>query len=698
MTGKRRANVLVSLVQFHRLSQPWDNRSLLCEKNMPEPELSSPSPLLRLTRVQWIICIVAIIGFAFDIYELLMLPLIVRPALLELAGQGVVPGTREFGEQVGRLFYIPAVAGGIFGLMGGWLIDRLGRRRVLVWSILIYSVSPLGAAFSTTVNQLLFFRCTTFIGVSVEFVAAVAWLAELFPEPKQREKVLGFTQAFSSVGGIMIAFVNGLLVTYADKLPALGLWDLFGSIDNPHAAWRYTLVSGLIPAIPIMILLPFLPESPMWLKKRTEGTLKRPSILALFAPELRRTTLITTLMFAMSYGAAFGALQAIPRIVPGLLEVQQEITGKLSIEHKAGNVAAGSTLAERLQKGIGVERDMDGAVKLYEEASAKGYAPAQNQLAKLYLEIQDIPKDADKAVELFRESAEQEFAPAQFELGRLFLEGQGVSKDVQQAVALFRQAAEKGLAPAQDALGTAYLQGDGIERDLEKAYQWLYLASKQKHSAAQQSLKNLKKQLLPEQLAKSQQKAQNFKPQKTPPTEEEKKVKSIIGRTIQANAANVTKVQELGGLAGRVALAFLVVVIVSRRMLIRLFQVPGLVVMPIVFAYAATTNIDYLYVGVFFAGLLTVGQFSFWGNYLPRVFPLHLRGTGQSFTANIGGRMLGTFFAWVTATIAVQDFVPGGSPSVKLAYTAATVGFAVYLIGFIASFWLPEPETAELPE
>ena len=39
----------------------------------------------RFTPVQWLICIIAAIGFAFDIYELLMLPLVVRPALMELA-------------------------------------------------------------------------------------------------------------------------------------------------------------------------------------------------------------------------------------------------------------------------------------------------------------------------------------------------------------------------------------------------------------------------------------------------------------------------------------------------------------------------------------------------------------------------------------------------------------------------------------
>ena len=47
----------------------------------------------RLTRVQWLVCIVASIGFAFDIYELLMLPLIVRPALMELIGAGQLSQT-----------------------------------------------------------------------------------------------------------------------------------------------------------------------------------------------------------------------------------------------------------------------------------------------------------------------------------------------------------------------------------------------------------------------------------------------------------------------------------------------------------------------------------------------------------------------------------------------------------------------------
>ena len=70
--------------------------------------------------------------------------------------------------------------------------------------------------------------------------------------------------------------------------------------------------------------------------------------------------------------------------------------------------------------------------------------------------------------------------------------------------------------------------------------------------------------------------------------------------------------------------------------------------MPFVFYYAPTHSLELTKWGMFFAGVFTVGQLSFWGNYLPRVYPTHLRGTGEGFAANIGGRMLGTGFAFVT--------------------------------------------------
>jgi predicted MFS family arabinose efflux permease len=439
-------------------------------------------PVPKLTPQQWLICTIAALGFAFDIYEVLMAPLVVGPAIAELTGAR--PGTADFNYWVGLFFWVPAIVGGAFGLLGGYLTDRFGRRRVLVWSILLYAFSAFAAGYSTSIEMLLILRSTTYIGVFVEFVAAVAWIAELFDDPKQREAALGYTQAFSSAGGLMVTAAYAIAVTYANSFP---------EIHGGHSPWRYTLISGVIPALPLIIIRPFLPESPAWQQKRLAGTLRRPSLAALFTPELRRTTIVTTIMFAFAYGAAFGAIQQMPRIVPGLPEV-------------AG----------------------------------------------------------------------------------------------------------------------------------------------------------------------------------------------LPGPQQQQTAAGVQAFQEVGGLVGRFILAFLALRIVSRRRLIHIFQVPGLVVVPFVFAVAGTSDLQWAQWGMFLAGLFTVAQFSFWGNYLPRVFPTHLRGTGEGFAANIGGRMLGTGFAFVTTQLA--NITPGDSGPERLAYAAAIVGFGVYLGGFIASWWLPEPKGDALHE
>ena len=296
----------------------------------------------RLTPVEWLICVIAVIGFTFDIYVLLMLPLIVGDALAELAN--IERGTAAFSRWVGILFFVPAIFGGIFGLLGGYLTDRFGRRRVLVWSILLYAASVVGAAYSTTLWQFLLFRCATFIGVSVEFVAAVAWLAEIFQDSKVRERVLGYTQAFSSLGGILIAQVYLLVNAIEPSLPAI--------YGGPDDVWRYTLLSGFFPAVPLLIIRPFLPESPIWQKKRAAGTLKRPSIGQLFSPALRRTTIVSTLMMACAFGAAFGAIQQMPRIVPGMAEIaplavplQREAAGVVQSWQEIGGLAGRFALA-----------------------------------------------------------------------------------------------------------------------------------------------------------------------------------------------------------------------------------------------------------------------------------------------------------------------------------------------------------------
>ncbi|HEX5269203.1 MAG TPA: MFS transporter, partial [Gemmataceae bacterium] len=302
------------------------------------PESPATPPPQRLTLTHWLILIMAAIGFGFDIYVLLVMQYIGPGALGELRPD-MKPGTVEFNHWRGLLFFVPAFAGGLFGLLGGYLTDLLGRRRILTASILLYALAAFASGYATSLEQLLIFRCLTFIGVCVEFVAAVAWLAELFPNHHQRERVLGYTQAFSSFGGLTVAFVFHSMPELIPHLPTLGmpafLSSALGVVHNGQAAWRYTLLSGVLPAVPLILIRPFMPESPVWQERKLAGTLKRPSFAELFDARFRKTTLVTTVMFACSYGAAFGAIQQTPYMVPAMPQYQEKAAGKSPKEQTA---------------------------------------------------------------------------------------------------------------------------------------------------------------------------------------------------------------------------------------------------------------------------------------------------------------------------------------------------------------------------
>jgi MFS family permease len=476
-----------------------------------------------LTFRHWLILILAAIGFGFDIYVLLIMQYIGRELLGELL-PNADPAIRRHWQ--GLLFWVPMMAGGAVGLVGGYLTDLLGRRRVLTFSILLYAIATFASGYSTSLPMFLVLRCLTLIGVCVEFVAAIAWLAELFPQPEQRERVLGYTQAFSSLGGLTVAGIYLFFNHYHESLPALRMPEflsgMLGTVANGQATWRYTLLSGVIPAIPLILIRPFMPESPVWAQRKAAGTLKRPSVIELFSPELRRTTIVTTLMFACSYGVAFGGIQ----------QVQYMIEAMPTYQAQAAKVNASD------------------------------------------------PKAAQTA-------------------------------------------------------------------------------------------------------------------------------KAAISRGMTGRFGTV---QEVGGLLGRFLLALLAVYIVSRRNLLRVFLVPCLLIAPLVFGYGVLHNrelftlnlgggpilVTWFHVGIFLVGLLTVAQFSFWGNYLPIVYPVHLRGTGESCAANLGGRILGTSFALVTSELAgLLAYGIGRSTPVQdatnMAYAAAAVVGFVLLAGFLLSFFLPEP-------
>jgi MFS family permease len=489
----------------------------------------------------WLVVTVAAIGFLFDTYELLMTPLVLNPALSELLH--VPPNHPDVQFWSGWVLWMTALSGGIFGLLGGWFVDRFGRKSVMVGSIFLYSLSPVFAAFSTSLAWLIFFRCATFVGVCVEFVAAVTWLSELFPDKRQRELVVGWTQAFASVGGLLVTEVSSIIgeLVRHDMLPPLGV----GDPTNP--AWRYTLMTGLVPAVLIVALLPFVPESAVWLERKRAGTLRRPRFDELFAPGLVRTTLVATILSACAYAAAFGTLQVnVIQGVPGLPDL----------------------------------------------------APARKQMLPYVKANQNLKEEMQALV---KDNAENRDSPA--------------------------------------------------------------------YAAKQKEFNNNLKQ-----------------------------IGKITKEEIQPRREQVQWMQELGGLLGRILLAIGLVWVASRRLLLWFFQIPGLLIIPVVWFWIYPNFPQFFTLGVFLTGLCIVAQFSYFGEYLPKVFPVHLRGTGAAFATNVGGRMFGTMAAPMTTNLIAPMIVVGATSFENVAYAAGVTGILVFGIGFLVSFFLPEPPREEKVE
>jgi MFS family permease len=426
------------------------------------------------------------------------------------------------------MLWIAALAGGVFGLLGGFLIDRLGRKTVMIGAILVYSLSPVAAAYSSELWQLILFRCTTFIGVCVELVAAVTWLAELFEDKRQRELAIGWTLACASVGGILVTEVFNEITAFFRAHPEGVSW-----LPVPAKPWRYTLLTGLVPGAMILMLMPFVPESRVWKAKKAAGTLKRPSLGELFSPQLRRTTIVTTLLSACGYAAAFGALQLGPlQMAPGL--------------------------------------------------------PAVDQAKK---ETPELVKAATAKVKGTVEGTED------------------------------RKKAEKELEAA----------------------------------------------------------------------------KNHVRTTISQKRGDMQRWQEIGGLTGRILFAVLLLYVAS-QVLIRIFLLPGVVLFPIAYLVLYQGDYTVFAVAVFFCGLLTVAQFSYVSEYLPKVFPVHLRGTGSGFATNVGGRMIGTMAATLNTELIAPLFYPGEGPEknpLRVAEAAAIIGCVVYLVALVLSFFLPPPINEE---
>ncbi|MBQ6197784.1 MAG: MFS transporter [Bacteroidales bacterium] len=171
----------------------------------------------------------------------------------------VISGTTEvvksqFGLSTGlEGWYVGcALIGSIIGVLcAGMLSDFLGRKKTMLISAVLFSISAIGCALSADFTQLVIFRIIGGFGIGIVSIVSPVYISEVSPA-EVRGTMVSLYQLFITIG-FLLAYLANFLILRATEMPDY---------------WRPMLGAEAIPDLLFLILIFFIPESPRWLAVR----------------------------------------------------------------------------------------------------------------------------------------------------------------------------------------------------------------------------------------------------------------------------------------------------------------------------------------------------------------------------------------------------------------------------------------------
>ncbi|MBL9166375.1 MAG: MFS transporter [Verrucomicrobiales bacterium] len=297
---------------------------------MTEKQSSAGQPL---SSAQWMVLLAAFLGWLFDGFEIGLFPVVARPALLSMLGEGGDAAVGPWMAKITAAFLIGAAAG---GLVFGWLGDRVGRVRALAISILVYSLFTGCGYFAQTPTHLAIFRFIAALGMGGEWALGVALVMECWPE-KWRPLLAGAIGAAANFGFLL----TGLVARVWPPTPE---------------SWRTMFLIGALPALLVFLIRLAVPESKRWQDSVKDG--KSKPLVEIFAPGIRGRTLLAIVFASVALIGTWGSVTWIPLWANQL--VSREAQSQLKAENPGWYQADGtpaSLSAEEAAKRAALESE-----------------------------------------------------------------------------------------------------------------------------------------------------------------------------------------------------------------------------------------------------------------------------------------------------------------------------------------------------
>lgn len=232
------------------------------------------------TRYQWLVLIVASLGWVFDAFEGQLYNITradMLPELLKVSADD--PLVKIWGERFLGIF----LAG---GTLGGWLFsslaDKYGRGPIMAVTILCYSIFSGLTAFASEIWHVGALRFLVAMGVGGEWAVGAALVAEVFPK-HARERAGGIFHA-TSVMGLWLAAATGLFV---------------------GSNWRAAYLVGVIPALLVLWVRVSVKEPETWKEAKKSKAGKMGSYTDMFRSAKWRARAIFGALLAMVGLATF---------------------------------------------------------------------------------------------------------------------------------------------------------------------------------------------------------------------------------------------------------------------------------------------------------------------------------------------------------------------------------------------------------
>ena len=197
-------------------------------------------------RERWRTFLLCLLGWLFDHYDMMLF------AYIAAAIGNDWQWGEDFKQHKALLLGVALFTSGVGGVVFGGLADRFGRRRVMGWTILIYSLSTGLSGLAVGLVSLAIFRGITGFGFGGEWATGHALLAEMFPSHR-RGVISAMLQAGQPVGAILAILT--------------GVWL------EPVLGWRWAFALGAAPAVLVVFLRRYVPESPLWLARASDPRL-----------------------------------------------------------------------------------------------------------------------------------------------------------------------------------------------------------------------------------------------------------------------------------------------------------------------------------------------------------------------------------------------------------------------------------------